>query len=350
MPKPEISSDRDSLMSDREEALADLERQLKEHANNGLLDSDAFDMSRRATEGVLNDIQATSHQHLLLMPSRANGAIELIRADLSGGQARYYANAEMGIDLTACAGGDPVMAAFFRSAWEAQAAKAAPLLLPPDPVPPQPQPQPPTQRGCNVLGAVGFCGLIFGLILLTFSKQIFPSNHRLQLAGDNGFVPAGILEAEQNYLSLMMQAAADNPVNFSDFGISQETYALMRKAILMTRDNISEENHWQMQADQSKLIYPPTKKPLTLGDHLVSLDLLIEMLKPLYPIQPSDLDIDQAISTLAGMLDLEAETPMNTIYQNVMEVAPDRTGINRLQRVVLVRWAIVRAVAQSVAA
>ena len=147
-----------------------------------------------------------------------------------------------------------------------------------------------------------------------------------------------------------MQAAADNPVNFSDFGISQETYALMRKAILMSRDNISEENHWQMQADQSKLIYPPTKKPLTLGDHLVSLDLLIEMLKPLYPIQPSDLDIDQAISTLAGMLDLEAETPMNTIYQNVMEVAPDRTGINRLQRVVLVRWAIVRAVAQSVAA
>jgi hypothetical protein len=77
-------------------------------------------------------------------------------------------------------------------------------------------------------------------------------------------------------------------------------------------------------------------KTQALGDLLVSLDFLIEMLVPHYPVQPFDLDVDQTISTLADTLDLKAENPINTLYQNVMDVAAESTGINRLQRVVLV--------------
>jgi hypothetical protein len=197
---------------------------------------------------------------------------------------------------------------------------------------------------------------IVAILVIYYRKQIFEAfetskstnNANNEKAGSNDLVPDKIYEAEQNYLSLLMQAAADRPVNFSEFGISNETYGQIRQALLMTCNNIDEESHWQMQADQTQLIYPPTQKPLTVGDHLLSLDFLAEMLGPIYPVQPIDLNVDETISALADTLDLKAENPMTNLYKNVMKVAPDSTGINRLQRIVLVRSAIVRAIARSV--
>lgn len=351
----EISFDIESFFEFSDESLDKEENQLNDNVENGFLDPEAVEINRQASEAVLRDVQASLHTYQLYSPSAADGASRYFRRQLEGGKVVEQENVAMGIDLTE-AGASPVLSAFVRTVWQAEEARAHPLLIPPEaPVPPQPEPVPPqpepdsnNRRAKYIVGGACFGVVILSVILLSFQKQIFPSSRVPQLAGGNDLVPDKILDAQQNYLSLMMQAAADNPVNYADFGISQETYGLMRQAILMTRDNIPEESHWQMQADQSKLIYPPTQKPLTLGDHLISLDFLTKMLMPLYPVQPFDLDIDQAISTLAGLLDLEAETPMTTLYQSVMDIAPESSGISRLQRIVLLRRAIVRAFSQSI--
>lgn len=356
----EVSFDTESSLSFRDESLERQQRLFRDFENGGFLEPEVGQISRRTTEVVMREIEATNHLDALQSAGGADGALRLLNSELVGGQQRENEVAEMGIDLTQVTLDSPVLAAYLRSKFLAEEAKARPQLIPAQPVPPAPAPEPvPTrQRAKHVSGGIAFGLVVVGVVLLAFRKQIFTPARSLPLAGgsprsvagDDDLVPDGVLEAEQNYLSLMLQAAADRPANYADFGISNETYGQMRQAILMTRDSIAEDSHWQMQADQAQLIYPPTQKPLTLGDHLVSLDFLIEMLVPLYPVQPFDLDVDQAISALADTLDLNAETPMSTLYQSVMDVAPESTGINRLQRIVLVRWALVRAVARSVSA
>lgn len=357
----EVSSDSESSLSFRDEALDRQQTFIRDCENGNFLESEVVETNRRTSEALLREVETNTGLDVLQTPGGADDASQLLNKELAGGQQRVDEVAEMGIDLLQVTLDSPVYHAYMKSRLALEEAKARPKLIPseptPTPTPPGPEPAPPRSRSKLVIGGIAFGLVIVGVVLLAFRKQIFTPSRGMRLVGsssqrDAGVddrVPDSVLEAEQKYLSLIMQAAADRPVNFADFGISNETYGQLRQAILMTRDNISEDSHWQMQANQAQLIYPPTQKPLTLGDHLLSLDFLIEMLLPLYPGQPFDLDVDQAISTLADTLDLKAENPMSTLYQSVMDVAPESSGINRLQRIVLVRSAIVRAVAQSVA-
>ena len=154
------------------------------------------------------------------------------------------------------------------------------------------------------------------------------------------------LEANQTFLSLLMQAAADDPVAASSFGLSASAFQRLRQAVLDQRDSIPEDWHWQMLADQSTILFPPTQKPFTLGDHLLALDFQFELLNPLYDSQPIDLDVDATISALADAIDVSAECPMHDLFSRVMEFVPETTGANRLQRIVLVRSALARAIAR----
>jgi hypothetical protein len=154
------------------------------------------------------------------------------------------------------------------------------------------------------------------------------------------------LESNQTFLSLTMDATANQPLNATTFGVTSETFGQLRQAFLNDRDNLSEDQFWSMQAEKSTLIFPVTQKPFTLGDHLLALDFQFELLSPLYDSQPMDLDVDATISALADSIDLSAECPMNLWYGRVMEIIPETTGANRIQRIVLLRSGLARAIAR----
>ena len=155
-------------------------------------------------------------------------------------------------------------------------------------------------------------------------------------------------EANQTFISLLMQAATDAPFSskaFKDFGITEATYKQLREQLLALRDNITEEAHWQIMAQQAATIFPPTGKTYSLGDHMLALDLQYNVLAPLYDEQPLDLDVDATISSLANQINFDAETPILQLYTNLMAEIPESTGANRLQRLILARMAIARAIA-----
>jgi hypothetical protein len=195
------------------------------------------------------------------------------------------------------------------------------------------------------LGFVIVGGLaIWGLV--EFYKYLFPipqSQHRLAASNTDEDKD---LESNQTFLSLMMDATADQPLNATAFGVTSQTFGQLRQAFLNDRDNLSEDQFWSMQAEKSTLIFPATQKPFTLGDHLLALDFQFELLSPLYDSQPMDLDVDATISALADSIDLSAECPMNLWYGRVMEIIPETTGANRIQRIVLLRSGLARAIAR----
>lgn len=157
-------------------------------------------------------------------------------------------------------------------------------------------------------------------------------------------------EVGQTFLSLLMQAASDAPYDslaFKDFGISESTYQNLRAQLLDLRDNVSEDAHWQIMTQQATSIFPPTGKPYTLGDHMLALQIQFNLLEQLYDSEPLDLDLDATISTLAEHIDLKADIPILKLYTNMMELVPESSGANRLQRLVLARMAIARAITRA---
>ena len=157
-------------------------------------------------------------------------------------------------------------------------------------------------------------------------------------------------EASQTFISLLMQAASNAPYNslaFKDFGISESTYQGLRGQLVAHRDNITEDDHWQIMAQQAETIFPPTGKTYTLGDHMLALEIQFNLLEPMYDAQPLDLDLDTTISALADHIDLNAEIPIQKLYNTMLEIVPDTSGANRLQRLILARMAIARAIAKA---
>lgn len=337
----ELSIDEFDVETSHSQQIRDQEQWLKFMADIERLDKGILETNRNVTIHLLNDVDIASKREALLQPSAADQAERIITDTLSDEPKVVKVAAEC---LTAHIADPQAKALYLMELLEQEKQARAELI--PDPVKSR-------SRKKWIIGGVAGTLVIAGILLIAFRKQIWSkasSDGLLQATGigeDIDLVPDSILNSEQNYLSLLMQAAADRPINFADFGISSESYGLLRQLLLTLKDELSEENHWQMQAEQSRLIYPATQKPPTLGDHLVSLDVLFTMLEPLYPVQPIDLDLDQAISSLAGHIDLTSETPMVDLYQAVMDVAPETTGASRLQRILLVRAAIARAVTQA---
>jgi hypothetical protein len=202
-------------------------------------------------------------------------------------------------------------------------------------------------------GIAAILGLATGLYLYLESKKK-KATSETTIANRDGLEPIPdftiTAEASQTFISLLMQAASDVPYNslaFKDFGISASTYQSLRGQLLAHRDNISEDAHWQIMAQQTETIFPPTGKTYTLGDHMLALELQFNLLEPLYDTQPLDLDLDTTISTLAEHIDLKAEIPIQKLYNNMMELIPETSGADRLQRLVLARMAIGRAIAKA---
>lgn len=194
--------------------------------------------------------------------------------------------------------------------------------------------------GYIIVGGLAAWGLVTFLNNILANQR---SQHRIMASNAD---EDRVLESNQTFLSLTMDATANQPLNATTFGVTSETFGQLRQAFLNDRDNLSEDQFWSMQAEKSTLIFPATQKPFTLGDHLLALDFQFELLSPLYDSQPMDLDVDATISALADSIDLSAECPMNLWYGRVMEIIPETTGANRIQRIVLLRSGLARAIAR----
>jgi len=203
--------------------------------------------------------------------------------------------------------------------------------------------------GGGIIGILGLAAILY-VFLQPKKKETSETTFDNRDGLDSSPIFANSAEAGQTFISLLMQAASNAPYNslaFKDFGISAGTYQSLRGQLLAHRDNISEDAHWQIMAQQTETIFPPTGKTYTLGDHMLALELQFNLLEPLYNTQPLDLDLDTTISAMAEHIDLKAEIPIQKLFNNMMELIPETSGANRLQRLVLARMAISRAIANT---
>lgn len=198
-----------------------------------------------------------------------------------------------------------------------------------------------------VIGSVGIVAVSALFIWLTVEEH-----NRRKARSFYGFKGAGddldrdLLRANQTFLSLLMQAAADRPVDFRAFGISEQAYAALRASLCSERDSIANNVWWGMMADNAGMIYPPTGRPLTLGDHFLVLDFISGLVAPLYDPQPLDLDVDAVITGLSDRIDFNHPLPVEGLYRSISELMPEESGANRLQQIVLAQSAIARAIAR----
>lgn len=208
----------------------------------------------------------------------------------------------------------------------------------------------PENREQKLLVVIVSVGIVaaFGLIIWAFVEEHNRAKARsfygLKGAGDD--LDRDLLRANQTFLSLLMQAAADRPVDFRAFGISEQAYAALRASLCSERDSIANNVWWRLMADNAGMIYPPTGRPLTLGDHFLVLDFISGLVAPLYDPQPLNLDVDAVITRLADRIDFNHPLPVEGLYRNISELMPEESGANRLQQIVLAQSAIARAIAR----
>lgn len=323
----ELSRENDQQMRDAIEQIVDVETRDRPQQQERIREN------RRAVGDLLIIVEETGHANAFSDPMNpAQSANEAAAGIERGGEAKVINRAErVGEGLSEA----DKMALLVQLASEDKAAADAMRR----------NAQPPSRsrrlRWLKALGGLLLGGLIVGLYFGL--RQDNSTEHGSKTTPD---VDERDLEANQTFLSLAMQAAANNPADALSFGVTTAIFGQLRQAILADRDTVSEDQYWSMQADKSTILFPPTQKPFTLGDHLLALDFQFELLSPLYDSQPLDLDVNETISALADVIDSSSECPMQELYSRVTEFVPEASGANRLQRIVLVRSALARAIAR----
>lgn len=146
-----------------------------------------------------------------------------------------------------------------------------------------------------------------------------------------------------NITSMVMEATDDNPGTFNKLGISQGCYGKVREAVLNNQFNMPESLWWQVLAEQAAEPYPNTDTLLTPANHYMALGFCLGLLKPLYPAEPMDVDVDAVVETLASSLNLLDPACMAGYYASMLDVIPEDTGANRAQRIFLARAGLARA-------
>lgn len=336
MPGPEISIDTETSLAEQEEIINLL---TDFHANaieEGNLDEQLIEENEAATQQIWHELRAGEGVNALRQPRAAEEANRTI-TDILSDQSQAVEKS-----VRFLVSDETVQKEILKDQ-----ASAKNVLIPNQEVTPTVKER--------IIAGIAMVSVIISLLSIPLIAKLFKAstqNHSSipaeagSKSGDADELDQ-LLHAQQNYMSLLMQAAADQPVNFENFGISRETYQALRTTVIALRDNLSEDDHWELQAQQAELLYPSTQKYLTLGDHLVALDFQFALLEPLYNQQPFELDVSQTISSLANLINMKADNPMPVLYRSIMDLAPESTGISRAQRILLLRFAITRAVARS---
>ena len=182
--------------------------------------------SRDVTVRLLRDVDVAGKRYALLQPSGASQAIEAVK-DILGeleGSSTVTESEVSYLSDSYVYGAAPEYFAYSIRDEIAKAEKAINLRR-----------EKSRQKKKWILGGCVSVLAIAAILLIIFRTKLggkSSSEGPLWVQGigeDAGLVPDSVLNSEQNYLSLLMQAAADRPVSFTDFGISRESYRLLRQ-------------------------------------------------------------------------------------------------------------------------
>jgi hypothetical protein len=141
--------------------------------------------------------------------------------------------------------------------------------------------------------------------------------------------------------SLLIQAAADKPVDTARYNISPERFQAMRQTLLAVMQNLTEEQYWEQLAVAAEAGYGANAEPYTLGDHFYGLDLAFTLLEPLVDPQPCELDLTAWIPELCKEWQSgESEQPgggVPRVYRSITNIVAEDSGATRLTRLFLAR-------------
>ena len=141
--------------------------------------------------------------------------------------------------------------------------------------------------------------------------------------------------------SLLIQAAADKPVDTARYNISSERFQAMRQTLLAVMQNLTEEQYWEQLAVAAEAGYGAKAEPYTLGDHFYALDLAFTLLEPLVDPQPCELELASWIPELCKEWQSgESEQPgggVPRVYRSITNIVAEDSGATRLTRLFLAR-------------
>jgi hypothetical protein len=147
--------------------------------------------------------------------------------------------------------------------------------------------------------------------------------------------------------SLLLQAAANRPVDTARYGITPERFSSLREAVLALVQELPEELYWEQLALAAEAGYGADGGAYTLGDHFYALDLAFILLEPMLEPQPCDLDLESWMNALgqewqAGENE-RADGGVPRLYRSIATQVPDESGATRLTRLFLARAVLAQA-------
>jgi hypothetical protein len=188
--------------------------------------------------------------------------------------------------------------------------------------------------------------VVFGVLIETFDKSTASRPTRQDGNSSTANEPLDQTTFGHrliNLTSLTLEAAANLPGNFQQLGVSNACYAQFRKALVDQQQKLTENLWWQLLADQALKPFPQTDVLQTPANHYMALSLCLDILQPLYPPEPLDLDVDGTVDALASGLNLNDPGCMAAYYARVPDLIPEESGTNRAQRLFLARAGLARA-------
>jgi hypothetical protein len=191
--------------------------------------------------------------------------------------------------------------------------------------------------------------LVAGLsALLASINSVRTASGEEPLKGGGDTLPE--LNRRAELTSLLLQAAANRPVDTARYGITPERFSSLREAVLALVQGLPEESYWEQLALAAEAGYGANGAAYTLGDHFYALDLAFILLEPLLDPQPCELDLESWMNALGQEWQAgehgRAGGGVPRLYRSIATQVPEESGATRLTRLFLARAVLAQAALQ----
>jgi len=194
-----------------------------------------------------------------------------------------------------------------------------------------------------------------GLVLVAGLSALLLSINSAGTAGDEEPLNGGgdtlpELNRRAELTSLLLQAAANRPVDTARYGITPERFSSLREAVLAVVQGLPEESYWEQLALAAEAGYGADGAAYTLGDHFYALDLAFILMEPLLDSQPCELDLASWMNALGQEWQAgeqgRAGGGVPSLYRSIATQVPEESGATRLTRLFLARAVLAQAALQ----
>jgi len=194
-----------------------------------------------------------------------------------------------------------------------------------------------------------------GLVLVAGLSALLLSINSAGTAGDEEPLNGGgdtlpELNRRAELTSLLLQAAANRPVDTARYGITPERFSSLREAVLAVVQGLPEESYWEQLALAAEAGYGADGAAYTLGDHFYALDLAFILMEPLLDSQPCELDLASWMNALGQEWQAgeqgRAGGGVPRLYRSIATQVPEESGATRLTRLFLARAVLAQAALQ----